>query len=347
MKDAKKLLIAISFILFGGAGLAQAPPHAFTYSAIAKGHHGHMLANKIISLRFSIIEGNTMGNIVYQETTIDTTNPKGMFVTAIGNGTPIQGSIAGINWGGNKFYLKVELDEKGGTSYVDVGTTQLLSVPYALYAGHAGIADSAMVGAPGPTGPIGPPGPVGATGATGATGYYDGSGESGNPLYPDGLDSITPVNTLVVLGSPYVVPAGQNFYGSIACRGSRVNTVSISGNAVYGGVAQNAILGAGTEVAHAGSNIVSINGFTVPAQVTPVILNNASLPYTVPAGQTFYLTCVYPDVGFGTELTINGAQTNKCYPPNCTPSLKFYLLGAGDVLGGTFGSSDLILGYLK
>lgn len=160
----KQILCTLSCCLFILCSFSQAPPQALNYSAIAKGSNGQMLANKVIGLRFTILAGGISGTVVYQETQTDTTDPFGIFNTAIGIGTVVQGAFASISWGTNTHFLKVELDENGGSNYFDVGTSQLLSVPYALYAGTAGSADS------GTTGPIGPTGLTGPTGATGPAG---------------------------------------------------------------------------------------------------------------------------------------------------------------------------------
>jgi hypothetical protein len=75
------------------------------------------------------------GTVLYSETQQTTTNSYGLFTLAIGKGTPVTGTFAGINWAsGTDKFLKVEIAPAGGVSYQLQGTTQLLSVPYALYA---------------------------------------------------------------------------------------------------------------------------------------------------------------------------------------------------------------------
>ncbi len=87
-----------------------------------------------MQFRFSIIQDNTNGNVVYQETHQTTTSNLGLVTLAIGQGIPTQGSFLSINWGSAPHFLKVEVDISGGSNFVDMGTTQLLSVPYALHA---------------------------------------------------------------------------------------------------------------------------------------------------------------------------------------------------------------------
>ena len=116
--------------------MAQAPPQAFNYSSVIRGSNGQALPNKVVALQFTILSGSPLGNVEYQETHLDTTDQWGVVNLAIGTGTIQQGNFASIDWGINTYYLQVELDENGGTNFQMMGTLQLLSVPYALYAGN-------------------------------------------------------------------------------------------------------------------------------------------------------------------------------------------------------------------
>ena len=87
----------------------------------------------------SILKGSINGDPVYTEYHNANTGSLGIVNLVIGNGTGIFGDIATIEWGADSYYLKVSIDKTGGTTYVEMGTTQLLSVPYALYAKTAGI----------------------------------------------------------------------------------------------------------------------------------------------------------------------------------------------------------------
>ena len=127
----------VTLILFGLIGLntvAQAP-RAFKYQAVARNTSGEVLANKSVSFRIGILSGSATGTAVYTEThTGKTTNAFGLVDLEIGKGTPVTGTFAGISWGTNDYFLKVEMDPNGGSAYQSMGTSQLLSVPYALYA---------------------------------------------------------------------------------------------------------------------------------------------------------------------------------------------------------------------
>lgn len=117
---------------------AQAP-QSFSYQAVARDMAGNIIANKAVSLRFSILDGSSSGTVVYQETQSATTNVLGLCNVSVGQGTVTSGNFSTIGWGSGGKFLKVEIDPNGGSSYTVMGTTQMLSVPYALYAGNGGL----------------------------------------------------------------------------------------------------------------------------------------------------------------------------------------------------------------
>ena len=129
MKKLTILLLALIAILFASA---QAP-QALNYQAVARNSLGQIVPSQNIGVRFTI--SDPTGNIVYyQETHTTTTNNFGLFTLAIGKGTAVSGAMAPIDWSTGDKYLKVEIAPQGGTNYTIQGTTQLVSVPYALYA---------------------------------------------------------------------------------------------------------------------------------------------------------------------------------------------------------------------
>jgi hypothetical protein len=111
--------------------LAQAP-NAISYQAAARDGNGNLLSNSNLQVRFSINQGSAGGTTMYQETHSVTTNDYGLFTAAIGSGTVVSGTFANINWATTSHYLRVEVNP--GSGYVNLGTTQLVSVPYALNA---------------------------------------------------------------------------------------------------------------------------------------------------------------------------------------------------------------------
>ena len=132
----KQLFLILNLIVITFMANAQAP-NAIPYQGVARNASGSVLASQNINLRISIHDGVPTGTIVFIETHQLTTTSLGLFNLNIGSGTQITGTLAGINWGSGAKYIQVELDALGGSTYVDMGTTQLNSVPYALHAGKA------------------------------------------------------------------------------------------------------------------------------------------------------------------------------------------------------------------
>lgn len=184
----KKYLLAVTvWALLAIQTWAQAP-QAFNYQAVVRNNTGAVVANQNVSARFTIRDGSSSGSSVYQETKTLTTNQFGLITHAVGNGNVVSGNFSTINWGSGSKWLQVEVDASGGSSYTDMGTTQLLSVPYALYAAN---------GATGPTGPTGPTGadgnqgPQGPMGPIGPTGFLPNGSAAGNTPYWDGSNWVT------------------------------------------------------------------------------------------------------------------------------------------------------------
>jgi len=126
--------IVILVIIFLGLSLSAQTPQAIKYQAVARDGAGNVLSGKDVTFRISFLQGSISGLNVYSETHSKTTNAFGLVDLEIGLGTPVSGSFTGINWGADTYFVKVEMDPSGGASYQWMGTSQLLSVPYALYA---------------------------------------------------------------------------------------------------------------------------------------------------------------------------------------------------------------------
>jgi hypothetical protein len=177
-----KVFFAALFFLFIHADLNAQVPQALNYQAVARKQDGSILANQAVGIRFSVLEGSTNGGVLYQETHQTTTNNFGLFTLAIGSGNALSGSFSAINWAIGPKFLRVEIALQGSSSYQLQGVTQLLSVPYALYAEKSNT--------PGPQGPAGPQGVGGPMGAQGPMGQQGVRGETG-PAGPQGLPGPT------------------------------------------------------------------------------------------------------------------------------------------------------------
>jgi uncharacterized protein (TIGR02145 family) len=132
MKKMKKIQLLIVGLILGGTLFAQAP-QSLKYQAIARNSEGVAIANSPIGLQFSIVAGNANGTTVYSETFTATSNASGVFNVNIGTGNIESGNFSEIDWGSDSYFLKSAMDISGGTNYIEMGTSQLLSVPYSLY----------------------------------------------------------------------------------------------------------------------------------------------------------------------------------------------------------------------
>ena len=109
-------------------------PEIMKYQAVIRDNAGNVLNNQLISFRISILQTSSTGTSVYSETHQITTNDFGMANLNIGNGSIVSGDFTSIAWSADLHFLKVEMDPARGTTYQLMGTSQLLSVPYAIYA---------------------------------------------------------------------------------------------------------------------------------------------------------------------------------------------------------------------
>ena len=122
---------------------ASTVPGKIHYQGLAVGANGKPIKNGTVGLRLSVLDSFPNGSALYTETKTASTDAAGIFSTYLGGGTATSGTFANIPWAnGNDKFLKVEMDTQGGTNYQNMGSTQLVSVPYALHAGSANEANS-------------------------------------------------------------------------------------------------------------------------------------------------------------------------------------------------------------
>lgn len=127
------IIISSALILICPHVFAQAPGK-MSYQALIRNSSDKLVVNTKVSIRISILKSSVSGTSVYTETHQPTTNGDGMVSLEIGTGTIVSGSFTAINWANGPYFLKTETDLAGGTNYTISGTSQLLSIPYALYA---------------------------------------------------------------------------------------------------------------------------------------------------------------------------------------------------------------------
>ncbi len=113
-------------------------PQAISYQAVARDAQGKVVAEKQIGIKVEILKGSAEGDVVYSETHVPTSSRTGTINLLIGQGTSEIGTFSAIDWGGDTYFLQLSMDLAGGNNYEKVSTTQMLPVPYALYAAKAG-----------------------------------------------------------------------------------------------------------------------------------------------------------------------------------------------------------------
>jgi Collagen triple helix repeat (20 copies) len=173
-----KKIILLSSMLFGFLTYGQAP-QKMSYQSVVRDNTNLLVTNSTVGVRMSILQGSASGTVVYEETHSISTNSNGLASLAIGGGTVVSGSMSGINWGAGPFFVKTETDPAGGTNYTIVGTSELLSTPYALYAANSPAGPQGPAGTPGLPGTNGLNGAVGPQGTTGAQGLQGIAGTNG------------------------------------------------------------------------------------------------------------------------------------------------------------------------
>ena len=131
-----KVKAILVFVFFSYLSFSQSP-QKFTYQSIIKNSSGYLLKNQDVGLRISVLSNSSNGIEVYSEEHFPTSNSNGLVTLIIGEGLT-NDNFSEIQWGDGEYFLKVEVDPEGGNSYIMNQTSQLLSVPYALYAGNSG-----------------------------------------------------------------------------------------------------------------------------------------------------------------------------------------------------------------
>jgi len=138
-----KKLYSILLAVFLTATVWAQSPNKMSYQAVIRNASNSLVSSSAVAMQISILQGSTEGTAVYVETQTPTTNANGLVNIELGGGTVVSGNFSTINWANGPYFVKTETDPDGSTGgivYTITGTSQLLSVPYALYAANAGTA---------------------------------------------------------------------------------------------------------------------------------------------------------------------------------------------------------------
>jgi hypothetical protein len=197
-----KRSILLLFVVFGlTAGWAQAP-YQFNFQAVARNLAGNPMTNTAVDFRLSIVQGDPEGTVVYVETQTTQTNNFGLANLLVGSGVADLGSLATLDWMAGPYFLRIELADNDG-NYLLVGSSPLMSVPYAL---HAKTSEQA--------GPQGPPGAQGPQGEQGLQGEPGESGLSAFEVWLSNGNSGSEADFLLSLTGPQGEPGLPGTYNA-------------------------------------------------------------------------------------------------------------------------------------
>jgi hypothetical protein len=153
---------------------APAAPEQISYQAVVRDDNNATVANQVVGMQISVLQTTANGTAVYVETQTPTTNANGLLSIYIGAGSAVTATFSVIDWSSGPYFIKIEIDPSGdNANYTITGTTQLVSVPFAMYAKTSGSST------PGPQGTNGTQGIQGVTGTSGADGATGPSGTTG------------------------------------------------------------------------------------------------------------------------------------------------------------------------
>ena len=139
----KSFILSLGLWLGSMSLLLGQAPQSFFYQAVARDASGILLDNQAVSFRLSVRQGSLGGAIAYQEIHPASTNDYGLVNLEVGTGLVSQGVFSAIDWSAGPYFLEVEFDPNGGFSFLAMGGSQLISVPYALHAGSVDSVDDA------------------------------------------------------------------------------------------------------------------------------------------------------------------------------------------------------------
>jgi len=342
-----KTLFILLFFSLSLISIAQAPEQ-ISYQAVARNANGQVIANQVIGIKLDLHQGSVTGTVVFSETHTKTTNQLGLFTLGIGSVNTT--AFSTINWENGPYFMEVSIDANGGTSYTSMGTQQLMSVPYALYAKNAGgvnlnagngisINSGTITNtAPNQTVTISGSGVSGSypnytVSATSSPSTSISSGNTNLSITQSGTDyTLTPVTpTLDVIGGTLAgAYPNQTLTVPSAITYTNGTGISITSGSVITNTSPN------QTVNISGSGATTVSGaypnYTVSSSSTPstslIQGSNISLNQS---GNTYTVSAITPTISAGANVTVSGSSPNYTIS-SVTPNL--FGSGNASVFGG-------------
>ena len=280
----KKIYSLLITILFSTQLFAQAP-NKMSYQAVIRNSSNTLVVSKNIGMQISILQGSVTGTAVYVERQTPSTNANGLASIEIGTGTIVSGSFATINWANGPYFIKTETDINGGSTYTISGTSELMSVPYALFAANSAVGPQGIQGITGATGSQGLQGiqgikgDSGARGLTGPQGVQGIKGDSGSRGVSVLSTQIINDSLRITLSNSQIINAGMvkqfsHYIGELFGGGIVVSVYKVSG-VEHGLIASLTDLSAGIIWTTAAYQWTSVSGVGAQNNVNGLANSNA------------------------------------------------------------------------
>ena len=316
-----KILLIICLLAIGFGVFAQAP-NLLNYQGVARNAVGNPLPNQAMNLRLSVHNLSASGMVVYSETRPITTNLGGLFSVQIGSAgtTSSTGTLGSVNWLSGDKYLQVEIDPASNNNYLNLGTVQLVSVPYAFNAATAGNATTANK--------LAAPKNINGVAFDGSADISIAAAASAELLTGTNIKSTVTGSSLTSLGTLTNLTVTNPIAGSVtgnAATATLASTVTTNAN----------LSGDVTSVGNA-TTVKQINGTALSGLATGILKNTTTtgVPSIAVAG-TDYLTPTGSAAGltnfptFNQKTTGNAATATKLETPKNINGVSFD--GPGDI----------------
>ena len=133
-----KIYSIVAGLLLTLSVFAQAP-QKMSFQAVIRNSSNTLITSTLVGMKISVLQGSPTGTVAYSETQSPTTNANGLVSLQIGSGIVVSGTFTAINWATGPYFIKTETDPTGGSAYSIMGTSELTSVPYALFSANTGV----------------------------------------------------------------------------------------------------------------------------------------------------------------------------------------------------------------